>query len=321
MLALSSGRLCRCGAQKCANSPEPSADADAGSERRQEQDTGERRSTGIRRHCRVTVQIPQQLEADDGRRGERRRKDPGLVSSHAATGCADESKRTHLQSKVIDAFGTTDGSFPAETETGGLFPAGTAVKHPERGLGFVVEVVRQGEQRPWRVLYDSGRVSRYALAAMHTLTQAFVDGMQNDGRSDRRREEKMMRSLKLEPEVGIVCSYATDSEHVNVNWDDSKNNRTTPRDPRPPTPPRGRPSTPAPPTPKGLPRTPRGLSSTLAPPTPRTKFRRPSVVETELGQIFETADNEGPTVYGNSEAPGKSGTRNPMWKGVNLVSS
>ena len=199
-----------------------------------------------------------------------------------------------------------------------LFAAGTAVKHPERGLGFVVEVVR-GEHRPWRVLYDSGKVSRYAVAAMHTLTQAVVDGMQNDGRSEGRREEKMTRSLKLEPEVGIVqvSSFATHNEDINVNWDDSKNNRTTPRDPRPPTPPRGRPSTPAPPTRKGLPRTPRGLSSTPAPPTPkglpptkrgppstpapptpRVKFRRPSVVAMELGQGFDTAHNEGPTVYG-----------------------
>jgi len=235
-------------------------------------------------------------------------------------------------------------------------------------MGFVVEVVRQGEQRPWRVLYGSGKVSRYALAAMHTLTEAFVDGMRNDGRAERRREEKTARSLKLEPEVGIVCSHAAGSGHVNFNWDDSKKNRTAPRDPRPPTPPRGHLSTPAPPTPKGLPPTPRGLSSipapptpkgdprtsrglssipapptpqghpptqrgppsTPAPPTPRTRFRCPSKVETELGQEkvqgFGAAENERPTKYCYSEEPtaydapsGNPGTRNPMWKSVNMA--
>ena len=99
-------------------------------------------------------------------------------------GRVDDAARTLNPSPLPDRVPLPDA--PANTEAGGLFPAGTAVKHPERGMGFVVEVIRQGEQRPWRVLYGSGKVSRYALAAMHTLTQAFFDGLLSEASMDAR---------------------------------------------------------------------------------------------------------------------------------------
>ena len=108
----------------------------------------------------------------------------------------DDTARMLNPSPLPDRVPLPDA--PANTEPGGLFPAGTAVKHPERGMGFVVEVVRQGEQRPWRVLYGSGKVSRYALAAMHTLTQAFFDGLLSDALMDARIENDWTHCHRLQ---------------------------------------------------------------------------------------------------------------------------
>ena len=122
--------------------------------------------------------------ANDGSAERRRSTRSGPAPAFAAAANKPVGSE-HTQSKPLDLTGSTlrgASVKPADTDTG-LFPAGTAVVHPQRGTGLVVEVHRQdGERKPWRVRYESGAVLRYPLAAMRKMTDNFFNGLRLEDR-------------------------------------------------------------------------------------------------------------------------------------------
>ena len=142
--------------------------------------------------------------ANDGSSERRRSTRSGPAPAFAAAANKPVGSE-HTQSKPLDLTGSTlrgASVKPADTDTG-LFPAGTAVVHPQRGTGLVVEVHRQdGERKPWRVRYESGAVLRYPLAAMRKMTDNFFDG---------RRLEDPVISLPSDPSLRLSTNQQQDA--------------------------------------------------------------------------------------------------------------
>ena len=145
--------------------------------------------------------------ANDGSSERRRSTRSGPAPAFAAAANKPVGSE-HAQSKPLGMTGSTlrgASVKPAVTDTG-LFPAGTAVVHPQRGTGLVVEVYRQdGERKPWRVRYESGAVLRYPLAAMHKMTDERLFA------SDGQRLDDPVISVPSDPSLRLSINQQQDA--------------------------------------------------------------------------------------------------------------